>query len=129
MHEEHAHNTVKADTRCIHFEANRRKAYIHINSMVTTLLEMLCMYHACYMHRTRGNMHVAVHMLETCSNSLIHACSMHVSCNMHVFGTFSMHVTCLQHACIQHACYIHVRYMHVKNMQATCKLHAHYIFV
>ena len=76
------------------------------------------------MHRTRGNVHVAVHILETCSNRLIHACSMHVSCNMHVFGTFSMHVTCLQHACKIHACN-----MHVKNMQATYKLHAHYISI
>ena len=29
----------------------------------------------------------------------LHACSMHVSCNMHGFGTFSMHAACMLHAC------------------------------
>ena len=27
----------------------------------------------------------------------LHACSTHVSCNMHGFGTFSMHATCMLH--------------------------------
>ena len=66
------------------------------------------------MHKTRGCMHVVMHMLEACCNSLTHACGMHVSCNMQVFGTFCMHVACLQHAC----------YMHVTSMQVTCGLHA-----
>ena len=33
----------------------------------------------------------------------LHACSMHVSCKMHGFGTFSMCAACMLHACNMHA--------------------------
>ena len=64
----------------------------------------MTLQHACYLH-------VAMLMY------------MHVSCNMHGIGTFSMNIPCMLHeydmhvTCMYHACYMHV----------PCMLHACYI--
>ena len=44
---------------------------------------------------------IELHALVTCMFSML--LYMHVSCNMHGFGTFSMHVTCILHEYNMHA--------------------------
>ena len=59
----------------------------------TSLLKILCMYHACSMQIT-----IDLHALN--DMHVIMLMYMHASCNMHGFRTFSMHVACMLHACM-----------------------------
>ena len=97
-------------------------------SYMLSLHEIVCMLHECYMQQARGYMYAATCMLEACCINLVHACCMHVLCNMHAFGTI-----CYMHAACRW-CWMHIRptcihawNKHVGYMLATCIPHAHYM--
>ena len=55
------------------------------------------MLYACAVH-VAGETDITTFAHVICRFHLyLHACSTHVSCNMHGFGTFSMHATCMLH--------------------------------
>ena len=63
------------------------------NNPIRNLVHVTCILHAYFMW-----WHALTLAHVICRFHLyLHACSTHVSCNMHGFGTFSMHATCMLH--------------------------------
>ena len=66
---------------------------IYCHNPIQNLVHVACMLHAYFRwwHAlTLAHVICRFHLYQ-------HACSMHISCNMHGFGTFSMHATCMLH--------------------------------